>query len=155
VRAFARVRACEAGQAIVETALCMPILLLLLAAVIDFGRLSQFQLVAASSAHAGAQYGSQNSVTAQDLSGMAAAAMNDASNVAASAFSYYACADGSAPATTNGGQTMAQQRVIQNGCASTHQRLYVVVTATATFKPLLLTFLNKTVTSTVVMQVPT
>jgi Flp pilus assembly protein TadG len=155
IRAFAGCLARQDGGATVETALCMPVLVLLLAGIVDFGRFSQCRLVVASSAHAGAQYGSQSSITAQDISGMEAAATNDAPNVTASAFSYYVCATGSPPATTYSGQTMAQQRIIQNGCATTHQLLYVVVSTTTTFTPFFLSFLNNPVKSTVVMQVPT
>ncbi len=153
--ALRRLFACEAGQALVETALCMPILALLLTAMIDFGRLSQAELSASSSAHAGVQYGSQNSVAAQDISGMEAAATNDFSGVASFAFSYYTCADGTVPTTTYTGQSMSQQRIVQNDCASTHQLLYVVVTSTETFNAYFFTFLNQTITATAIMQVPT
>ena len=145
----------EDGQALIETAICLPVLLLLLAGVVDIGRLSQAQLVTASGAYAGALYGSQSSVTAQDIAGMQAAVLLDDPAATATAFSYYRCADGSAPATTYSGQSMAQERIIQNGCAPTHQLLYVVVTATAPFTPLLLTFLKQTLTATAVMQGPT
>ena len=145
----------EDGQAIIETAICLPVLLLLLAGVVDLSRLSQSYIVTASGAYAGAFYGSQSSVTAQDVAGMESAAVADDPAATVVAFSYYRCADGSAPPTIYSGQSMVQERVVQNACVTTHQLLYVVVTATAPFTPLLLTFLKQTLTATAVMQVPT
>jgi Flp pilus assembly protein TadG len=155
MKALRRVWASDSGQALVEAALCMPVLLLFLAGVIDLGRLSQFDMQLASSARAGTQYGSQNATNAADLSGMEAAATADAvsSNVTitATASSYYKCADGTAPSTT-GSSTMSTTSSID--CSANHQLLYVIVTSTATFNPILLSFLSTSAhNSTAVLEV--
>lgn len=143
----------ESGQAVVETALFLPVLLLVLAGTIDLGRLSQFDTVLTSAAHAGAQYGSQSTTTAADISGMQTAATNDASIVSATASSYYKCADGTAPPVPPPILTMASTSTIS--CASNHKLLYVVVTTSGTFKPILLVFLKNVASQsrTAIMQV--
>ncbi len=113
----------------------MPVPLLLLIGAIDLGRLSQFDTMLASSARAGAQYGSLNLVTADDLSGMKTAATNDVSNmsgivVTASASNFCKCADGTSTTCTG------------NACSSNHRLLYVSVSASATFRPLFHYFVN-------------
>jgi Flp pilus assembly protein TadG len=100
MNALRRLWASDSGQALVESALCLPVLILFLAAVIDLGLLLQFDTILASSARAGAQYGSQNATNAADTRGMQTAATNDASIVSATASSYYKCADGTAPPTS-------------------------------------------------------
>jgi Flp pilus assembly protein TadG len=148
--------ASDCGQALVEGAIFMPVLLLFLAGVTDLGRLSQFDMQLASSARAGTQYGSQNATNAADLGGMKAAATADAvsSNVtvSATASSYYKCADGTAPSTT-GSLTMSGTSSID--CSANHQLLYVIVTTTAKFKPIFLFFLSTGAahSSTAVMEV--
>ena len=50
----------ERGQSLVETAIVVPILLLLLAAVIDFGRVFDAYIVLTNAAREGARFGSVN-----------------------------------------------------------------------------------------------
>ncbi len=69
------------GQAIAEMALALPVLILLLFAATDFGRLYYTNIELANAARAGAQYGSQSLSTAADFAGMKTAAKNDASNL--------------------------------------------------------------------------
>jgi Flp pilus assembly protein TadG len=154
MNALRRLWASDSGQALVESALCLPVLILFLAAVVDLGRLSQFDTILASSARAGAQYGSQNATNAADTSGMQTAATNDASIVNATVSSYYKCADGTAPPTPPPVLTMTGTASIN--CSANHKLLYVVVTTTGSFKPILLLFLNTaTHTHTTIMQVGT
>ena len=61
----------DSGASIIETALLLPVLLLLFLGAVDFGRAYYMALEVSSSAQAGAVYGSQN---ATDTSGMVAAA---------------------------------------------------------------------------------
>jgi Flp pilus assembly protein TadG len=49
---------CESGQSLVETALVVPILLLLLAAIIDFGRAFDTYIVLTNAAREGARFAS-------------------------------------------------------------------------------------------------
>jgi Flp pilus assembly protein TadG len=154
MNALRRLLLCESGQALVEAALCMPVLLLFLAGTIDLGRLYQFDLMLASSARAGAQYGSQNTTHAADLTGMEQAAVNDVPTVTATASSYYKCADGTAPSTS---ASLTMSGTASISCSANHPLLYVIVTTTATFKPIFLVFLGTGVahTGTAIMQVGT
>lgn len=69
------------GQSSVELAVAVPLLLLLLLAGTDFGRIFYMTSGVASAARAGAQYGSQSVITAANAAGMVAAAQTDGSNV--------------------------------------------------------------------------
>jgi Flp pilus assembly protein TadG len=71
------------GQSAVELAVAVPLLLLLLLAGTDFGRIFYMSSGVASAARAGAQYGSQSVITAANAAGMVAAAKTDGSNVTA------------------------------------------------------------------------
>jgi len=120
----------ESGQALVEVALTIPLLLVLLVGTIDLGRLSQFDTALDTAARAGAQYGSLNLITADDTSGMKTAAKNDlpsdvpsSANVSVSASSYCTCYGGS---TTSCSAT---------ACSTSHRLLYVTVSVTGTFSP--------------------
>jgi Flp pilus assembly protein TadG len=71
----------EAGAALVEFAVILPILALLLTGVIDFGRYMYDGILAANAARAGAQYGAQTLFTAASDAGMENAALADAQNL--------------------------------------------------------------------------
>jgi Flp pilus assembly protein TadG len=118
----------DSGQAVVETALFLPALLLLLVGAIDLGRLSQYDTKLASGARAGAQYGSLNLVTADDSAGMKAAVQSDTGSMTGLTISpstYCTCA--------GGGGTVA---CTATACSGSHRLLYVSVSVTGTFKPL-------------------
>ncbi|MGH8011621.1 MAG: TadE/TadG family type IV pilus assembly protein [Candidatus Binataceae bacterium] len=70
------------GQAAVELALLLPLLLMLLLAAADFGRLFYMSIELDSAARAGAQYGSRSVITAADINGMESAVRLDGSNIA-------------------------------------------------------------------------
>ncbi len=76
----ARARRGEAGVALVEFALVLPLLMLLLIGGVEIGRYAYFSIIVANAAHAGAQYGSQNGVSARDAAGIQAAAQGDGIN---------------------------------------------------------------------------
>ncbi|MGH7917026.1 MAG: TadE/TadG family type IV pilus assembly protein [Candidatus Binataceae bacterium] len=65
-----------------ELALLLPLLLMLLLAAADFGRLFYLSIGLDSAARAGAQYGSRSVITAADINGMENAATVDGSNIA-------------------------------------------------------------------------
>lgn len=69
------------GQSLVELALALPVLILLLLAAADFGRLFYTWIAVNSAARAGAQYGSQTLTNAADSNGMKLAATIDGSNI--------------------------------------------------------------------------
>lgn len=68
----------EQGSSLVEIALLTPVLLLVMLAVVDFGRAYYLAMEVAGAAHAGAEYAIQNPT---DATGIKVAAINDAPNV--------------------------------------------------------------------------
>ncbi len=90
----------EAGAAAVELAVALPVLLLLLIGVAEFGRIHFATIAVANAARAGAQYGAQSTVTSADIAGMNQAALNEAANIGSittKAGSFCVCDNGSAP----------------------------------------------------------
>ena len=125
---FRRQAAGERGTSLLEFALFLPILLLLLLGVIDVGRYAEFNIVVANAAHAGAQYGAQNLVTAVDTTGIASAAVSDSQNAL------------TAPQVTTsvlcGCAASGLSATCPVTCGSGHPLTYVQVTATGTFNSL-------------------
>ncbi len=74
---------CEAGQALVETALTFPLLLLLFIGGAELARVAYAAIEVANAAKAGVAYGSQNTATAADTTGIQTAATTDAGDLAA------------------------------------------------------------------------
>jgi Flp pilus assembly protein TadG len=70
----------EEGQALIETALSMTLLILMMLGAVEFGRMAYFAVEVGSAAKAAAQYASQSHVTAADLAGIQQAAKNEFSN---------------------------------------------------------------------------
>lgn len=64
-----------------EFAVVLPIALLLLVGSIEVGRFGYFAILAANAARAGAQYGAQNLITADDTPGITNAALQDGQNL--------------------------------------------------------------------------
>jgi hypothetical protein len=69
----------ETGQAMLELALLLPILLLLVVGITDLGRAAALTIAVNNAATAGVEYGAQNSTTASDTNGMLNAANGDTS----------------------------------------------------------------------------
>ena len=106
------------GIATLEFALVAPLLLLLLAGVLDFSMLLRTAACAADAARAGTEYGSKSATAAADTAGMQAAALDAAPGVTgmtATATRSCKCSDGSA--VSCGGT-----------CASGKMMIYVQVT---------------------------
>lgn len=91
------------GQALIETALAMPLLFLILLGIAEFSMASYAAIEVSSAASAGAQYGAQNPAYAYDLAGIRRAAQNDAGNL------------------TLGTTTATHSCICSNGAASTCQ----------------------------------
>jgi Flp pilus assembly protein TadG len=109
------------GAAIVEFALTAPLLLLLLAGVLDFSMALRTAASVADAARAGAQYGSRSPANAADAAGIRAAAVNAAPGIAgvsATAAESCQCSGGGAVSCTG-------------SCAGGMQ-IYIQVTAQAT-----------------------
>lgn len=105
----------QGGSSLVEFALVLPLLALLLVGVVDFGRYVYDGILAAGAARAGAQYGAQSLITADDSNGMQSAALADA---------------GGLPGLSSTPSNFCSS----NGSTST---CYVEVTATGTWQPLI------------------
>lgn len=114
-------------------ALLTPLLLILLLGIIEIGRYAELSIVVANAAHAGAQYGAQNLVTAADTASIESAAMNDGqgtSGLTASAVPPQALCgcSGTTPSTC----TATPPTCI----APSHLVVYVQVNTTGTFTSL-------------------
>ncbi len=117
----------QSGQAILELALTMPLLMILLLGAAEFARLAYAAIETSNAARAGVQYGAQNHVTASDFAGMQTAAVRDGSNVrrmSATATHFCGCSDGSASTCASG--DCAGSRIIE----------YVQVNTTANVNPM-------------------
>jgi len=71
-----RVRS-QSGQALVELAFILPILVLLIIGVIEIGRYAYISILVGNAARAGAAFGSQNLTTNSNTTGISNAANND------------------------------------------------------------------------------
>lgn len=71
----------DAGQAILELALIMPIFVLLIVGAAEFGHLAYAAIEVANAARAGCAYGSQTHITASDNADIQLAAIKDGSNI--------------------------------------------------------------------------
>jgi len=111
----------EEGAALVELAFVLPVLLLLLLGIIDYGRYAYDAIVASNAARAGVEYGAQNLVTASDMTGQQNAALGDAQNLAG------LTASPSPTFCMSGGAVVA--------CTTSGASYYVEVTTTGVFKP--------------------
>ena len=110
------------GSALVEFALVTPLLLLMMAAVLNFGLLLRTAVCVADAARAGAQYGSRSAANSTDTSGIQSAAVNSAPDIAhltVSSSRTCKCPDGNSVSCSG-------------PCGGGPVRVYVQVTASAT-----------------------
>jgi Flp pilus assembly protein TadG len=110
------------GSSLIEFALVTPLLLLLMAGVLDYAVALRTAIAVSDAARAGAQYGSLSPSNWTDFGGMEAAARNSApklTDLSATAKQSCKCADGAALSCAG-------------SCASGPMRLYVEVTTQAT-----------------------
>lgn len=71
----------DAGQAILELALIMPIFVLLIIGAAEFGHLAYAAIEVTNAARAGCAYGAQTHITASDNADIQLAAIQDGSNI--------------------------------------------------------------------------
>jgi Flp pilus assembly protein TadG len=116
------------GQSFVEMAVAIPVLLLLLVAGADFGRVFYAAISVNNAARAGAQYGSQSVTTAADSSGMVVAAKADGSNVVSISATASQC-------TCESGSTVSA--CPSSYCSYDSQATFVTVNAQAPFHTIL------------------
>lgn len=117
----------ERGSQLIELALVLPVLMLIFAGAVDFGRAWFLYMEVASAAEAGALYGLTNTT---DITGMQSAALLDAPDLPglSSTATYGSeCSDGTSAVALNGTPPTCGTSVVQ----------YVEVDTTATYQPLL------------------
>ena len=115
----------DSGSALAEIALVLPMLVILLIGLIEVGRFGSYLIMTANAARAGAQYGAQNTITANDPIGMKNSAKSDAQNdagLSANAITFCQCADGT-------GSTC-----LATDCSSNHRLVFVEVDTTGTWQ---------------------
>src|SRR6204780_351383 len=86
----------EAGTSLVEVGLFLPLLLLLLMGVADFGRAYYLAIEVAGAAHAGAIYGAQNITDTTGMQNAAKLNSPDVSGLVATSSWGCECSDGTA-----------------------------------------------------------
>lgn len=125
----------QEGHSLVALSMVLPVLTTPILAVLEFGPLFYASIEVSGAARAGAAYGAQNLVTADDSNGMESAATNDASDVnqwtsttlTATATQYCVCSDGTSTICANAAAD----------CASpSHPLEYVQVSTQAVVNPL-------------------
>lgn len=68
------------GNMVVELAFVIPVLVILVLGIYDFGRMALHQITLSSAVRAGAQYGTQDVISAADINGIIQAARDDAND---------------------------------------------------------------------------
>lgn len=123
----------QAGVALVELAIAIPMLMLLLVGLIETGRYAYYSILVGNAARAGVQYGMTHSAA---FAGMQTAATTDAqgvSQISATATNYCYCWDG---ASTPPPSPQSPCTTLITCPVGQHRLLYVKVTATGTFTSL-------------------
>jgi Flp pilus assembly protein TadG len=117
----------EAGQALVETALVLPLLVTILLGGAEVAQVAYAAIEVANAARAGAEYGAQSGGTASDTAGIATAAANDAADITTlTTTSSYSCV------CSNGSTSTCAN----TDCANSHIEEILTVNTQATVNPL-------------------
>ncbi len=125
-----------------EFAVILPLLVMFVVGIADFGRYAYASIEVANAALAGARYGAQNSITACDKAGMVAAATADAANIAGMTVTASGnstnCSANALCACSNNLQTLAAcNSSAITGCTSPNRVIqYVKVVTSATIRPI-------------------
>lgn len=138
----------QSGQALVELAFILPVLLVLLLGVIEIGRYAYISILIGNAAHAGAFYGAQGNGFSNDSNGIAQAAQYDFAGATSGSFntngqavsslsvtSAVSCGCDSAGTITTFGCTTATNP-FAGTCASGGWVVVVSVTCSGTFNAL-------------------
>jgi Flp pilus assembly protein TadG len=136
-------RRSQGGQAMVELAVSIPLLMIVIAGAIDFGTACYVAIEVTSAARSGAQYGAQNATTMQDINGMILAAKNGAQQIGSTCSRGKTCWNTSYPTAAFGcecadGTVITPNNVTCSNCSTgNHWINYVTVTTVATYYPMI------------------
>jgi Flp pilus assembly protein TadG len=125
-RLCSRIRG-DKGNALLELALSVPILVLLLLGAVEFAQVEYASIEVSNAALAGVQYGAQDATTAADTTGIGNAAAADAPNITLSpttATQACICSNGSASNCT------------ATACPGSNPETILTVTTQATINPI-------------------
>ena len=117
----------EAGNSLVETGFFLPLLLLLLMGVADFGRAYYLAIEVAGAAHAGAVYGAQNITDTTGMQNAAILNSPDVSGLVATGSWGCECSDGTASSAS----------CVSTPTCSVNVVYYAKVIATVTYHPIM------------------
>jgi|SRR5579884_1147130 len=123
----------QAGVALVEFALVVPVMMLILIGLIEVGRFAYLAILVGNAAHAGAEYGAQTIVTVTDTTGMRNAALQDGQSISglnASGTQVCKCWNGATASA------LSCSASVTSCPAGSHRVIYAQVSATGTFHPL-------------------
>ena len=134
-----RVHQADAGGALVELALVLPVLVLVFVGTIDFGRVFNTAQALNDAARAGVQYGAKSAASSGDFAGMEATATAATSTpgIAAVATRLCQCANdsGTFSATSPGANNCTSP--VATSCPTGHLVVTVTVVTTKTFNTLM------------------
>lgn len=133
-----RARRTDAGGALVELALVMPVLVLVFVGTIDFGRVFNTSQALTDAARAGAQYGASSPARSGDFATMEATAVaaTSTTGITASASRLCQCANdtGTFTPTTTPNDCVSP---VATSCPAGHLVVTVTVTTSKTFTTLM------------------
>jgi Flp pilus assembly protein TadG len=127
----------EEGQALVETALSMTVLILMLLGAVELGQMAFAAIAVGNAAKAASQYAAQSPVTAADLAGIRQAAQNEYPTpssltlVSPTATSGYACTC----AGTGTSVVCTINSVSSPACPGSYMEVTVTVQTQVSFTP--------------------
>jgi Flp pilus assembly protein TadG len=121
-------RASEAGGALIETALTVPLLIILVLGAVQMAQVAYASIEVANAARAAVAYGAQSGGTAGDTTGITTAATSDAADIPSLTVGTptisYVCSDGTAATGLPG------------DCPNSHIEETLTVTTQATLSPI-------------------
>lgn len=122
----------QKGIAIVEATIVLPLLILVMLGILDFGRVMHASITTTNAARAAAGYGAQSSNLSIDYNGMTATAKADAKSLATDAHNSEPVAVTSRRVCRCVGES-SEVNCANNACTNTVE-IYVEVTATRNFR---------------------
>jgi Flp pilus assembly protein TadG len=126
----------EAGQALVELAFAVSFLLLLLLGAVEFGRFAYLAIELSNAAKGAAQYGSQNSIKAADITGMQLVASQDAPEAQNACTNFTTTIQQPATCACMVGGDATPAASCQSNCSG-YLVQYLTITTSAQCKPLI------------------